>query len=70
MEKDRFLAFVRCRAEESKGTPYEWDFDTLYPTKMDEDYFFSVIESCPKYTWEDENDWDNLIDWFEELPTY
>lgn len=68
--KQKFLDFAKARANESKGTSYEWDFKTLYPEEKDIEYFLSVMESCPKYSWKDENDWDNLIDWFESLPTY
>ena len=31
--------FAKWRAEDSKGTPYEWNFNQLYPTAKDEDYF-------------------------------
>ena len=68
--RNQFVAFARQRAEESKGTSYEWDFGTLYPTEEDEDYFIAVIEGHPKFDWRKGEHWDDILDWFEDLPTY
>ena len=69
---NRFLEYARQRAKESKGTPYEWDFNKLYPTENDELFFISVIQSCPskRLNIENESTWDELIDWFENEPNY
>lgn len=67
----RFIEFVKERSEQSKGTSYEWDFDKLYPTKADVDYFLNVVKGHPMYDWDTEDyHWDDIIDWFESLPNY
>jgi hypothetical protein len=68
--KQQFVDFAKARANESKGTPYEWDFNTLYPTEKDVEYFFAVVEGHPKYDWKTNEHWDDIIDWFEDLPVY
>ena len=64
-----FIAFAKRRAEDSKGTTYEWDFNQLYET---DDDFMDVIESCniKRLHWHNTVCWDELIDWFETLPIY
>ena len=64
-----FIAFAKRRAEDSKGTSYEWDFNQLYDT---DDDFMAVIESCnvKRLHWHNTVCWDELIDWFENLPIY
>ena len=73
MEKYRkFLEYARKRSKESVGTPYEWDFDKIYPTENDKLFFISVIQSCPtiRLSIDKEHTWDELIDWFENEPNY
>jgi hypothetical protein len=67
--KQDFIAFAKRRAEESKGTPYEWDFNQLYDT---DDDFMDIIESCEvkRLHWHNTAYWDELMDWFENLPIY
>ena len=61
--KERFLAFAKKRAEQSKGYSYEWEL-------TDEEYFLTIVQQCPKRgsDWRDENWWDEIIDWYESLP--
>ena len=68
----RFVEYAKQRALESKGTKYEWSFEKLYPREEDVYYFLSVIEGCPRPNLiiEDEDCWDELMDWFEALPNY
>lgn len=70
MMRSKFIEYVKQRSEQSKGTTYEWEFSKLYPTKADEDYFIAVIEGHPKFDWKTGEHWDDIIDWFEDLPTY
>jgi hypothetical protein len=65
-----FIEFAKQRALESKGTPYEWDFNQLYPRPEDIDYFIAIIEGYPKCDWKSGEHWDDIIDWFEDLPVY
>lgn len=68
--RNQFIEFAKQRAIESQGTSYEWDFDTLYPTMKDEDYFIAVVSGHPKFDWTTGEHWDDIIDWFEDLPNY
>ena len=68
--REKFIMFAKWRAEDSKGTPYEWDFNQLYPTAKDEDYFIAIVEDNHKYNWKTGEHWDDIMDWFEDLPTY
>lgn len=68
--RTKFIEFAKQRAKESKGTNYEWCFEQFYQTKADEDYFIAVIEGHPKFNWETGEHWDDIIDWFEDLPNY
>jgi hypothetical protein len=69
--KENFIMFAKRRSEDSKGTPYEWDFDKLYPTEQDIEFFISVIEEHPIFKWDIHIAfWHEIMDWFEDLPIY
>ena len=65
-----FIEYAKQRSVESKGTNYEWDFNKLYPNENEIQFFLSVIEQHPRYTIVDDNHWDDIIDWFENLESY
>lgn len=69
-QKKRFIDYAKQRAKESLNTNYEWQWEDLYPTEEDENLFLQVIEDCKHLSWKDENDWERLLDWFEDLPIY
>lgn len=68
--KQRFIEYAKQRAKESLNTSYAWQWEHLYPTEEDENLFIQVIEDCKHLNWKDENDWERLLDWFEDLPIY
>lgn len=67
--KLRFLEHAHKRAEESKGTDYEWNLSYKESDRQD---FIDCIETCenPRLNWTKESTWDELIDWYENLPNY
>jgi outer membrane protein assembly factor BamD (BamD/ComL family) len=65
-----FIEYAKERSKQSVGTSYEWDFNKLYPTEDDVDYFIAIIAGHPKFNWETGEHWDDIIDWFENLPNY
>lgn len=70
--KKRFIEYAKQRAKESLNTSYAWEWEHLYPTEEDENFFMQVIEECDKgnLDWKNEHTWAELIDWFEDLPQY
>lgn len=53
-----FLNYARQRAEESKGTPYEWDFDECIDNVID------FANENPH------RNWDDIIDEYENTTWY
>lgn len=62
-----FISFAKYRSKISQTTDYKWDFNELYPTTDDIYYFISVIKSCPTHNIENKSEWEDLMDWFENI---
>lgn len=71
-KQERLITYAKQRANESKWTNDFWNWYDLYPLKEDENVFIQVLETCPskRLHWSNECNWDELLDWFEDLPRY
>lgn len=64
---EEFISYARYRSKISQATEYAWDFDKQFSTREDIYYFLSVVKSCPKHNIENKNEWEDLMDWFEDI---
>lgn len=58
-KEKEFIKYAKQRANESKGTDYEWDFDN-------EIEFLYLIRQHPKHNIKNKSSWEDIIDWYED----